>query len=72
MNERPASLKEFEEQYRKDYEREIKSCEGWQKFCEEYADGYGKQYYEGRFSALIYFDLQMCTLLRVLKHLNHE
>jgi len=63
----PSSILEFESVYRKEYEQELASCDRWIKWCSVQEDWYGKNFHQGRRSALVFNDMKMHQLLRVLK-----
>jgi hypothetical protein len=63
----PKSTDEFEKIYRQEYAQEIESCDQWIKWCKDQNDTHGMNFHEGRRSALVFMDIKMCQLLRVLK-----
>lgn len=65
----PTTIKEFEEVYRKEYEQEMASCDRWIKWCDNQnpPDTHGMNFYQGIRSALIFNNIKMEQLLRVLK-----
>lgn len=63
----PSTIQEFESVYRKEYEQELASCDRWIKWCDEWKDWYGKNFHQGRRAALVFNDIKMHQLLRVLK-----
>lgn len=63
----PCSIQEFESVYRKEYEQELVSCDRWIKWCDSWEDTHGKNFHQGRRSALLFNNLKMEQLLRVLK-----
>ena len=63
----PTTIQEFEIVYRKGYEQELESCDRWIKFCKRQDDYYGINFYQGMRAALIFNDIKMGQLLRVLK-----
>jgi hypothetical protein len=65
----PTTLQEFESVYRKEYATELESCERWIKWCEHQnpPDTHGMNFHQGLRSALIFNNIKMHQLLRVLK-----
>ena len=63
----PTTILEFEAVYRKEYKQELESCDGWIKWCEKYEDTYGICFYQGHRSSLVFNNIKMEQLLRVLK-----
>ena len=57
----------FEDIYRKEYEQELESCDRWIMWCTERQDTHGMNFYQGMQCALIYNDIKMRQLLRMLK-----
>jgi hypothetical protein len=63
----PATIQEFEAVYRDEYEQELRSCDSWIKWCEKQNDTHGTNFHQGRRSALVFNNIKMEQLLRVLK-----
>jgi hypothetical protein len=63
----PTTIEEFEGVYRREYEQELASCDEWIKWCENRKDTHGVNFYQGMRGALVFNDLKMRQLLRVLK-----
>jgi len=63
----PKSIEEFEAIHRQEYEQELDSCDRWIKWAKDHNDYYGVNFHQGRRSALVFNDIKMCQLLRVLK-----
>lgn len=63
----PATILEFEAVYRKEYEQEFASCGYWIEWCVRQNDTHGVNFHRGRQSALVFNDIKMHQLLRVLK-----
>lgn len=63
----PTTIDEFESVYRREYEQELESCDRWTKWCEKRNDTHGINFYQGMRGALIFNNLKMRQLLRVLK-----
>lgn len=65
----PITLSEFELVYHKDYEQQLESCDRYIKWCENQSspDTHGMNFHQGLRSALIFNDIKMCQLLRILK-----
>jgi hypothetical protein len=63
----PTTVGEFEEVYRQDYEQELDSCDRWIKWCEQQKDTHGMNFYQGMRAALVFNDIKMWQLLRVIK-----
>lgn len=68
-NTHPTTIQEFESVYRKEYAQQLESCDGWIKWCENQnpKDTHGMNFHQGLRSALIFNDIKMHQLLRVLK-----
>jgi len=64
----PTSIQSFEAVYRAEYAQEIEACDSWIKWCEGQNDTHGINFHQGLRSALIFNDIKMHQLLRVLKH----
>lgn len=67
MYTHPTSLEEFEKIYRKEYKEEIDSCDRWIRWCKERNDAYGLNFHQGLRSAMVFNNVKMEQLLRVLK-----
>lgn len=65
--EHPKTLLRFEAIYKKEYEGELALCDEWIRWCEEWEDGYGTNFHQGRRSALVFNNIKMGQLLRILK-----
>lgn len=63
----PKSLSDFESVYRKEYEQELETCDGWIAWCRRRNDTHGVNFHEGMRSAHIFNNIKMEQLLRVLK-----
>ncbi len=65
----PTTVAEFEAVYRKEYAREIESCDAWVKWCERQnpPDTHGVNFHQGMRSAHVFNNIKMEQLLRVLK-----
>jgi len=63
----PKTIEEFEKIYHHEYEQELDSCDEWIKWSREHGDDYGVNFHQGRRSALIFNDIKLCQLLRILK-----
>lgn len=63
----PTTINEFEAVYRKEYEQALASCDRWIKWCQNNNDSHGMNFQEGLRSALIFNDIKMHQLIRVLK-----
>lgn len=65
----PTTIQEFESIYRKEYDQEIESCDRWIIWCQRQnvPDTHGINFHQGRRSALVFNDIKMHQLLRVLK-----
>jgi hypothetical protein len=63
----PTTIAEFEKTYREEYQHELDSCDHWIKWSEKHTDRYGVTFHQGRRAALVFNDIKMCQLLRVLK-----
>lgn len=65
----PTTLLEFEAVYRKEYEQELESCDGWIKWCERQnpPDTHGINFHQGLRSAHVFNNIKMEQLIRVLK-----
>lgn len=65
----PTTIQEFEAVYRKEYEAELESCDGWIKWCEHQKppDTHGMNFHQGLRSAHVFNNIKMEQLLRVLK-----
>ena len=63
----PTTLQEFESVYRREYERELESCDSWIKWCDRQADYYGVNFHQGMRAAHVFNNIKMEQLLRVLK-----
>jgi hypothetical protein len=67
VNGHPISIEEFEKVYRKEYQDELQSCDRWIDWCKDSNDGYGVNFHQGLRSALIFNNIKMEQLLRILK-----
>lgn len=65
--EHPKSLADFEKIYRQEYEQELASSDRWIAWAKEHGDGYGVNFHQGRRSALVFNDIKMGQILRILK-----
>lgn len=65
--EHPKCLDRFETIYRQEYRQELDSCDNWIKWCEKANDTHGMNFHQGLRSALIFNNIKMEQLLRVLK-----
>lgn len=63
----PTTIEEFEEVYRQEYEQQLDSCDDWIQWCKERNDYFGVNFYQGMWGALVFNNLKICQLLRVLK-----
>ena len=63
----PTSIPEFEAVYRDEYKRELESADRWIKWCEDRNDLYGVNFHQGLRGALVFHNIKMEQLLRVLK-----
>lgn len=63
----PTTLREFEALYDEEYKAELASCDRWIKWCEHHNDTHGMNFHQGMRGALIFNNIKMCQLLRVLK-----
>ena len=63
----PTTLQEFESVCREEYAQELASCDRWIKWCEVQGDTHGTNFHEGMRAALVFNNIKMCQLLRVLK-----
>lgn len=63
----PTTIASFEEVYRKEYKQELESSDRWIRFCEEHNDTHGMNFHEGMRGALVFHNIKMEQLLRVLK-----
>lgn len=63
----PATIHDFESVYRKEYNQELESCDGWIKWCERRNDTHGMNFHQGMRSAHVFNNIKMEQLLRVLK-----
>jgi hypothetical protein len=63
----PKTLAGFESIYRDEYRRELESCDRWAKWCREHGDTHGINFHQGLRSALVYHNIKMEQLLRILK-----
>lgn len=63
----PTTIAEFEAIYRKEYEAQLAMCDRWIRWCENEKDTHGMNFHQGMRSALIFNDIKMEQLLRVLK-----
>lgn len=66
--EHPKTIESFERVYREEYKHGLNSCDLWIKWCEEQEDTHGITFYQGMRSALVFNNIKMEQLLRVLKH----
>jgi hypothetical protein len=62
-----STLMEFEENYRRDYGAELASCDRWIKWCSERNDTHGTNFHQGMRAALVFNNIKMEQLLRILK-----
>ena len=62
----PTDISMFKEVYKTGYQDELESCDRWIKWCTLHDDTHGINFHEGRRSALIFNNLKMEQLLRVL------
>jgi hypothetical protein len=60
-------MDEFEKNYKQDYEAELASCDRWVKWCKRHNDAHGMNFYEGVKSAMIFNNIKMNQLIRILK-----
>jgi hypothetical protein len=63
----PTTIASFEAVYKKEYQEELESYDRWIKWCNERDDSHGRCFHEGMRGALIFNNIKMCQLLRVLK-----
>lgn len=63
----PTTIQEFESVYRAEYAHELKSCDRWIEWCKKESDYYGVNFHQGMRGALVFNDIKMHQLLRVLK-----
>lgn len=65
----PKSISDFEKVYKKEYERELESCDGWIKWCQGQTptDNYGVNFYQGMRSAHVFNNIKMGQIIRILK-----
>lgn len=63
----PKTIESFEAVYKKEYTGELADCDHWIEWCKSEKDGYGVNFHQGRRSALVFNNIKMCQLLRVLK-----
>jgi hypothetical protein len=63
----PKTIQEFEAVYRKEYQQEIESCDGWIKWCEGKGDTHGMNFHQGLRSAYVFNNIKMEQLLAILK-----
>jgi len=63
----PETILEFEAVYQAEYEQELRSCDGWIKWCRDRNDTHGINFHQGLRSALVFNNIKMEQLLRVLK-----
>lgn len=65
----PKTISEFEAIYREEYKRELESSDQWIKWCEKQSppDTHGTNFHQGMQGALIFNNIKMEQLLRVLK-----
>ncbi len=65
----PTTVLEFEEVYQTEYEQELASCDKWIGWCKKAVpkDTHGINFHEGMRAALVFNNIKMCQLLRVLK-----
>lgn len=63
----PTTIESFEAVYREEYKQELESCNKWIKWCIEQDDNYGVNFHQGLRGALVFNNIKMCQLLRVLK-----
>jgi hypothetical protein len=63
----PTSIDEFEALYRKEYEQELSSCDSWIQWCEKENDAYGTNFHQGLRSSLVFNNIKMGQLIRILK-----
>lgn len=66
----PKTIVEFEVIHREEYKQELGSCDRWIKWCKAQnpPDTHGINFHQGKRSALIFNNIKMEQLLRVLKH----
>lgn len=63
----PCTIQEFETVYRQEYQQELESCDRWINLCKGWNDGYGINFHQGMRAALVFNNIKMEQLLRVLK-----
>lgn len=63
----PTTIQEFEAIYRKEYEQELEICGRMIRWCRRQNDQYGVNFHEGLRGAMVFNDIKMHQLLRVLK-----
>lgn len=63
----PTTVEEFEQIYNQEYQQELDSCDRWINWCKERNDYFGVNFYQGLQCALIFHNIKMCQLLRVLR-----
>ena len=65
----PTTILEFESVYRQEYEQELESCDRWIKWCESQSppDTHGMNFHQGIRGSLVFNNIKMGQLLRVLK-----
>ena len=63
----PTTIAEFDAAYRKEYEQELESCDGWIKWCEKHNDTHGMNFHQGMRAAHVFNNIKMGQLLSVLK-----
>jgi len=67
MYKHPTTIAEFEAIYREEYKRELESADRWIKWCEDRNDTHGVNFHQGLRGALIWNDIKMHQLIRILK-----
>lgn len=63
----PKSIADFEIIYRREYEQELASSDGWIEWCEAQKDWCGVNFHQGKRAAHVFNNIKMWQLLRILK-----